>query len=189
MELVAGRTGHFAMESGLHSALWLDLDALFVSPARVEPFIAALVDMLHSLGADVVCGPMVGGAFLAQRIAQLIDAEFWFTEPATPVAGDGLYRARYRLPKAFASRASHPRVVLVDDVMSAGSSLRATHAELCGRSDIIAVGSLMQLGTIGAGFFAERGIPVKAVVQQPFDIWSPAECPLCAAGTPLERVA
>jgi orotate phosphoribosyltransferase len=188
MELAAGRTGHFGMESGLHSALWLDLDTLFASPTRIEPFISALTDMLRPVRVDAVCGPLLGGAFLAQRIAHTIGAEFWFTEPAAPTDDPGLYRARYCLPAAFTNRLSRPRLALVDDVMSAGSSLRATYAALHPHTDVVVVGSLLQLGGVGASYFTEQRIPVKAVIQQAFEVWPPAECPHCAAGAPLESV-
>ena len=189
MELAARRTGHFAMESGLHSALWLDLNALFASPTRIDPFVSVLADMLRPFRVDAVCGPLVGGAFLAQRIAQISRAEFWFTEPVARADGPGLFRARYRLPGAFTGRLPRPRLALVDDVMSAGSSLRASYAELQAHTEVVAVGALMQLGPIGASYFAELAIPVNAVVQHAFESWAPAECPHCAAGTPLERVA
>jgi len=189
IELVSGRNGHFSMESGLHSALWLDLDALFAVPARVEPFVLALAEMLRPLHADVVCGPLLGGAFLAQRIATIVGADFWYTEPTKPIDAAGLYRARYRLPRALASRLSRPRVALVDDVMSAGSSLRATYSEVNSRAEVVGVGSLLQLGTVGADYFGALGIPVMAVAQLPFDSWRPTECPHCAAGVPLETVA
>jgi orotate phosphoribosyltransferase len=188
MELAAGRTGHFGMESGLHSALWLDLDALFASPGRIEPFISALADLLRPFRLDAVCGPLLGGAFLAQRVAQILGAEFWYTQPAAPADRPGLYRAQYRLPRAFASRLSRPRLALVDDVMSAGSSLRATYSELHATTDVTAVGSLLQLGTVGATYFAEHRVFVKTVVQHTFEMWSPAECPHCAAGVALECV-
>ena len=189
MELVAGRAGHFGMESGLHSALWLDLDTLFASPTRIEPFIAELADMLRAFRVDAVCGPLLGGAFLAQRVAQTLDTEFWFTEPAAPADGSGLYRARYRLPRSFTTRLTRPRLALVDDVMSAGSSLRATYAELRSHTDVVAVGSLLQLGPVGADYFAEQRIPVRAVVKHDFETWPPSECPHCAAGARLESVA
>lgn len=35
------------MESGFHSALWLNLDALFAATARIEPFISRLADLLR----------------------------------------------------------------------------------------------------------------------------------------------
>ncbi len=42
LELVAGRRGHFRLESGHHGGLWLDLDPLFAEPRRIAPFAAAL---------------------------------------------------------------------------------------------------------------------------------------------------
>nr|MBA3259831.1 hypothetical protein [Gemmatimonadales bacterium] len=65
LELAAGRRGHFRLESGHHGGLWLDLDALFADSLRIEPFVAALTDALRAYDVAVVCGPLLGGAFLA----------------------------------------------------------------------------------------------------------------------------
>lgn len=189
LDLVAARSGHFSMESGLHSALWLELDALFARPAQVEPFIATLARQLAPLRPDAVCGPLLGGAFLAQRIAQILDVEFWFTQRAADLQTGGLYRAQYQLPAAFTAGRAHPRLALVDDVMSAGSSLRATHAAAHSRANVVAVGALLQLGRLGADYFAGLNVPVVAALHQSFEVWPPADCPQCAAGVPLESVA
>ena len=45
LALLAGRRGHFRMESGYHSERWFNLDRLFVDPARLQPFV-------DDLGAD-----------------------------------------------------------------------------------------------------------------------------------------
>jgi hypothetical protein len=45
--LVHGRQGHFLLESGFHSEMWLDLDGLFAEPRRIEPFVMALVERLR----------------------------------------------------------------------------------------------------------------------------------------------
>ena len=189
IELVAGRRGHFAMESGYHSALWLDLDALFAAPAPVQPFVSALANLLRAYRVQVVCGPLLGGAFLAQKIAEALGAEFWYTEPVQRAETTGLYQAQYRLPSAFAGRVARPRVALVDDVMSAGSSLRATDAALRERgADVVAVGALLTLGSVGVRYFADRNVPVESVVRAELEMWTPDDCPHCAAGMPLERV-
>src|SRR5207249_6494829 len=51
-----------------------------------------------------VCGPLVGGAFLAQMLAAALKVEFFFTERALPGDGEGLYQAQYHLPRAARSR-------------------------------------------------------------------------------------
>lgn len=129
-ELTAGRRGHFQLESGHHSELWLDLDALFAESKRIEPFVAQLTESLRPYNVAVVCGPLLGGAFLAQLVAQTLAVEFCFTERVMPSHADGLYPASYRLPPAFAARVRGKRLAIVDDVMSAGSALRGTYSEL-----------------------------------------------------------
>lgn len=189
LELVSGRCGHFRLESGHHGGLWLDLDPLFVDTVRIEPLATALADALRPYGADAVCGPLLGGAFLAQIVARALGVEFYFTERVPPPDDGGLFRVRYRLPPALASRVRGKRLAIVDDVMSAGSALRGTHAELQAHGGIVvAAGALLVLGHAGAAFFAEHGIPVEAFARDDYPLWLPDACPLCAAGVPLEDV-
>jgi len=190
LALVAGRQGHFRLESGHHGGLWLDLDPLFCEPRRVAPFVAALAAALRPYEADVVCGPLLGGAFLAQLVAQALGAEFSYTERVMPPRPGGLYAARYRLPPALAGRLRGRRVALVDDVMSAGSALRGTWDEVRSHGAVpVAAGALLVLGSTGADFFAGCGVAVEAVARDAYALWRPEDCPLCAQGVPLEDVA
>jgi orotate phosphoribosyltransferase len=188
-ELTAGRGGHFQLESGHHSELWLDLDALFAVPRLIDPFVAQLGDSVRRHNVAAVCGPLLGGAFLAQLVARKLDVEFCLTERVMPRDAHGLYQASYHLPPAFAARVRGKRLAIVDDVMSAGSALRGTYSELLthGATPVVA-GALLVLGGTGARFFAEQQVAVEAVIRQSYSLWLPSECPLCVAGTPLEKV-
>jgi orotate phosphoribosyltransferase len=185
-QLVRPRRGHFRLESGHHSGLWLDLDALFADWRRVEPLVTDLSRTLSTLAVVAVCGPLTGGAFLAQLVARALGVEFWYTERELPAEPNGMYGVRYRLPPVLADRVSGKRCAVVDDVMSAGSALRGTFSELESfGATPVAVGALVTLGSAGGDFFAKRGVPVLSVVRQDYDLWLPAECPLCAAGVPV----
>ena len=74
VELLDAKRGHFLLESGHHGDLWLALDRLFVRPARLKPFAAELGERLAAHGIDGVCGPLTGGAFIAQTVATIQDA-------------------------------------------------------------------------------------------------------------------
>jgi orotate phosphoribosyltransferase len=188
-ELVAARRGHFRLESGHHSGLWLDLDALFAEPKRIAPFVDNLTAALRPYSVSAVCGPLLGGAFLAQLVAHALEVEFCFTERVTQPR-TGLYQARYRLPSSFTARVRGKPVAIVDDVMSAGSALRGTYAELQAHdAEPVVVGALLVLGSTGADFFAHHGVPLEAVAHDDYELWLPANCPLCAAGQPVEDVA
>jgi orotate phosphoribosyltransferase len=185
--LAKARRGHFVLESGHHSALWLDLDGLFADGEAIAPFVGAMAGELRAHAADVVCGPLVGGAFLAQLLARDLGTEFAFTE-RLPSTSEGLYRARYALPAAYRVRLRGKRVALVDDVMSAGSALRGTYAELCAHGALpVAIGALLILGDLGSNFFIQEGLPPVSVLREPYELWLPESCPLCSARQPIEQ--
>ncbi|HJR42989.1 MAG TPA: phosphoribosyltransferase family protein [Gemmatimonadaceae bacterium] len=189
LALVGGRAGHFRLESGHHSALWLDLDTLFAEPARVAPYVDALARNLRKRDAALICGPLLGGAFLAQLLAHTLDLEFAFTERVLPAHDRGLYGVGYRLPAALGPLVRGKRVAIVDDVMSAGSALRGTFAELLRHGALpVVAGTLLVLGTAGEEYFAGEGVPVDAVARRDYRLWIPEACPLCAARQPLEDV-
>lgn len=189
-ELTSGRHGHFQLESGHHSELWFDLDALFAVPRLIDPFVGQLANSIGRYDVAAVCGPLLGGAFLAQLVARKLDVEFCFTERVMPQDAKGLYQASYCLAPAFTARVRGRRLALVDDVMSAGSALRGTYSELQahGANPVVA-GALMVLGDTGAAFFAKNQIAVEAVVREDYSLWLPSECPLCASGAALANVA
>lgn len=186
LDLARARKGHFQMESGLHCGLWFDLDIAFADPKLLEPYVSQLALSLKRHDIEAVCGPLTGGALLAQLLACTLGCEFSFTVPTTPAGGE-TFRARYQLPPAMGHRLLGRRVALVDDVMSAGSSLRATLRELEQHGAIpVVVGALHVLGSTGAGFFTERGLRIETNGRSAFDSWRPTECPLCAANVPFE---
>lgn len=189
LELVAARRGHFRLESGYHGALWLDLDPLFTEPRLIAPLVSSLASAIRPHAVSAVCGPLLGGAFLAQLVAHALDVDFLFTERLQHAGGTGLYQTPYRLPVALASRVRGRRVAMVDDVMSAGSALRGTYATLlsCGAIPVVA-GALLVLGSVGADFFDDEGVAVVAGEREPYELWEPVRCPLCAAGIPLADV-
>jgi orotate phosphoribosyltransferase len=189
LELVTARRGHFRLESGHHGELWLDLDSLFAEPRRIDPFVDTLAASLAPHRAEVVCGPLLGGAFLAQLVARALGVDFCFTERVMSERAM-LWRASYRLPAALAQRMRGRRVAMVDDVMSAGSALRGTDAALREQGAVpVVAAALLVLGTAAADHFTERGVPVEAVARDSYRLWLPERCPQCATGVPLEDVA
>ncbi len=184
---LSGRRGHFRLESGHHGELWFDLERLFVRPRELQPLAAELAARLAGLQPEVVCGPLLGGALLAHMIAGELGCEFAFAEPLGIRQGPGLYRAQYRIPAALQEVVRGHRVAVVDDAISAGSSVRATLADLrrCGAMPV-ALAALLVLGQAGADFAESQGLPLESVAQLPHALWRPEECPLCAAGMPLE---
>lgn len=187
LSLLDTRNGHFRLESGHHGNLWLDLDPLFLRPNQLQGLISELASRLSRHSVRAVCGPLIGGAFLAQSVASVLDVEFYYTERLASLEYDTLYPVKYRIPSVLHEMVRGKSVAIVDDVISAGSAVRGTFAELrdCGANPV-AIGALLVLGTSASRFFAEQKIPVEYIVCLPNELWAPSECPLCASQMPLE---
>ena len=186
IHFLAARRGHFRLESGHHGDLWLDLDQLFLRPSSLQPFVAELGRRLAAYKIDAVCGPLTGGAFVAQMIASDLGIEFYYAERLPHPERDALYPVEYRIPDSLRGAIRAKRVALVDDAVNAGSAVRATLADMaaCGAHPV-AMGALL-LGSRGADFAASVNIPLEALAHLPSQTWEPAECPLCSAKVPLE---
>jgi orotate phosphoribosyltransferase len=187
-DALPARRGHFVLESGYHTDLWITLDALFVDPVAIAPHAAALAERLRAHAPTAICGPLLGGAFLAQAVATHLAVKFLVVEPApAPPAGTALFAARYHLPSGQRSYARGERVAVVDDVISAGSSVRAAIAALTDAgASLAAVGALLVLGDAALTHFAAQALPVERLDQRAFPLWAPADCALCRAGVPVD---
>jgi orotate phosphoribosyltransferase len=188
LSALPAREGHFMTESGYHTNLWFSLEALFVHPRALAPLITALSAQLRPYDVTAVCGPLLGGVFVAQALALELGVDFLFAEPVRIDDGPGLFRAEYRLPAGLLPFARGARVAVVDDMISAGSSVRATAAALADAGASVAVvGTLMTLGSVGLDYFADLGVPVEALGRGDFAMWAPGDCPLCRTGVPLDE--
>ncbi|MCM3873286.1 MAG: hypothetical protein ND895_21600 [Pyrinomonadaceae bacterium] len=184
------RRGHFLLESGYHTDLWFNLDALFVAPSDLAPHIVALSELLRPHSISAVCGPLLGGAFLAQAVASHMGLRFYYAQQVPAKTPGPLFSAGYQLPPELRRQVGNERVAIVDDVVSAGSSVRATAEDLITTgAQTVVVGTLMLLGNQAVDHFAARGIPLVALARQNFNLWAPDECPLCRAGASLENPA
>lgn len=189
ISLLSARNGHYLFESGHHGDLWLDLDALFARPAPLKPFISALGARLVTHEVDAVCGPMSSGAFVAYAIATELDLPFFFTQRVAERQLDGSVVARYNLSDTLRERARGKRVAVVDDVINAGSATGGTLIALdAAGAEAVAIGALLVLGDPAGALAARRGIPLERIAWLPNAIWTPADCPLCASGIPLENL-
>ena len=180
------RQGHFLLESGLHARTWIDLDTLFIDPRALAPQVQALAALLAPHGVTAACGPLLGGAFVAQAVAQCLGVRFYVAERLNAVGAAGLFAAQYRLPGTQRLLAPRETFAIVDDVISAGSSVRAVADDLATLGARTAVvGALLLLGPRAAIHFAASGVPVVAPASQAFEAWTPQECPHCRAGVAL----
>lgn len=187
LSLVRGRHGHFKLESGHHGDLWFDLETLCLNSREIRTFAQRLAAQLQKYQVDVVCGPLVEGAFVALLVSLELGCQFTYAQRLDDTTRDGLFPVQYRLPKSLQPFVSGKRVAIVNDVISAGSAVRGTFFDLSEiGAEVVVIGALLALGESITEFAAKHGVALKLLERMPHNLWQPAECPLCAAGIALE---
>ena len=110
--------GHFDYGNGYHGRVYLNPHQLFRYPSTIWRFAQDLIELMPASiaeDADVVAGPVTGGALLAHTIAGLLDSRRQLTQPArlfAPFAPDAarghtlrsFYRAADRRQAGAAGR-------------------------------------------------------------------------------------
>lgn len=164
------RKGHFVFESGLHGDTWLELDLLIADPTRMRASAKDLAEQLAPFETDVVCGPLEGGAFLAQWVAEALGTSFAYT-------------TRDGLPPAFAVHGR--RAIVVDDAINAGFATAATVEALRGAGcAVTALGSAIVCAPEGPKVGDRLGIPQVFLEEITTNVWPAADCPLCSSTPP-----
>jgi orotate phosphoribosyltransferase len=190
LSLVRGRQGHFLLESGHHGDLWFQLETLCLHSREIRSFAAQLAARLAQYNVEVVCGPLVEGAFVALLVSLELGCDFTYAERFADATREGLFPVEYHLPRSLHSAVKGKRVAIVNDVINAGSAVRGAFADLQALgASVVAIGALLALGDAIAAFATEHRIPLELLKRMPNNLWTPAQCPLCAAGEPLEIVA
>jgi orotate phosphoribosyltransferase len=188
LKLVAARKGHFVLESGHHGDLWLDLELLCRNPKQIEPLCLDLAGRLSQFKVDVVCGPLIEGAFVALFVASELHSSFVYSERFARSGKDALFPAGYRLPDSLRHIVRGKRTAIVNDVINAGSAVRGTFEdlEICG-AEVVAIGTLLALGNSAQRFAEANNVALERLATFSNEVWEPPVCPLCARGVPLEN--
>ncbi|HIE05765.1 MAG TPA: orotate phosphoribosyltransferase [bacterium (Candidatus Stahlbacteria)] len=162
--------GHFLLTSGLHSGFYFEKFRILENPVLTGIFCEQL---LKNVGDEYewVIGPTTGGVIIAHEVARQAGRLAGFSEPAE----DGRTVGR-------GFKIEGKGVLVVDDVLTTGKSLRETITAVKEKGGIVRkIGVLIDRSTEDPGF------DYSAVYQAPVENYAPDECPLCKKGVPIVR--
>jgi orotate phosphoribosyltransferase len=172
------QTGHFLLSSGKHSDRYVEKFNLLRRPRDTEAVCRGFVEHFGDANIDVVAGPTTGGILLAFEVARQLGVEAAYAERAS----DGSLQREFRRGTTFEPRA---RVLLVDDILTTGGSIRETLIALERQNvEIVGIGVLVDRS---AGKVRFGSYPLYPLLTLEVAAWDAAECPLCAAGLPLQK--
>jgi len=175
VECGALRSGHFLLSSGRHSDSYVQCALLLEDPRRAEVVGAALGGRLRRFQPVAVAAPALGGMIVGHEVARELGVPFRFTERRG---------GEMTLRRGFRFEAGQP-VLVVEDVVTTGGSVRETIATVrAAGAEVVAVGAILDRSKGHTDFF---GLPFESLLARDVPSWLADECPLCAAGRPLDQ--
>jgi orotate phosphoribosyltransferase len=171
------KKGHFVLSSGRHTDQYIEKFDLFRQPNATSDVCCLIADRFRDLEIDVVAGPTTGGVILAFEVARQLGVAAAYAERSTN-------RETAREFRRGTTFSPGSRVLLVDDILTTGGSLRETLEALAAHPvDIAGVAVLVDRSG------GEANVPVAYTALTTMDIetWDAAECPLCARGEPVVK--
>ncbi len=167
-------TGHFLLTSGLHSDKYVEKFRLLERPDLVSQVCAEIVGRFKNEPIDTVLAPAVGGIVLAFETARQIGCRYMFAETKN---GKRVLRRGFSIQHG-------ERILLVDDVVTTGGSVRATlDLALSRGAEVVGVAVLIDRGE------TPLQLPVRTeiLLRLPLQTFQPDSCPLCQQGIPIEH--
>jgi orotate phosphoribosyltransferase len=177
-EAGALKSGHFLLSSGRHSDQYVEKFDLLRNPRATERACAAFADRFRSEAIDVVVGPTTGGIILAFEVGRQLGCMAAYAERKS----DGSLGREIRRGTTFSPG---KRILVVDDILTTGGSVRETLVALEGQPvEIVAVAVLVDRSG-GKVTFGQT--PLVALSTLDVKTWDPCDCDLCAKGMSLVK--
>lgn len=175
---------HFVYISGDHGSGWINKDALLPYTNKVSELAKLLADSCRELRAEIVCGPAIGGLVMSQWVAHFLQLPGVFTEHGAEDSAQPGIRPPFALLRGFDELVKGKRVLVVDDIVNTGHSIRQTVAAVnrCG-GEVIAAAAYCSRGNVNA-----EGMNVPNfvyLVEFKIPAWTEDACELCKSAVPI----
>lgn len=171
------KRGHFLLSSGRHSDQYIEKFDLLRNPGATSAVCASIANRFRAAAIDVVVGPTTGGVILAFEVARQLGVAAAYAERVA----DGGAGREFRRGTVFTPGA---RVLVVDDILTTGGSVRETLAALADQP--VAVAGVAVLVDRSGGR-ADLPGEWSALVTLDVASWAADDCPMCAQGVPLVK--
>ncbi len=166
--------GHFLLTSGRHSDVYFEKFRVLERPAVLSALCTQIAKRFADESVDLVAGPLTGGIIIAFEVARQLGADAVYVESESGVK---LLRRGAHIEKGA-------RVLVVDDVLTTGLSIRET------LDVVVREGGL----PVGAAVLIDRAqspqqfpCPLYAAYKVTAESYAPDEVPDWLAKVPITK--
>lgn len=166
--------GHFQYASGRHGDGYVEKFRILQWPDITSEMCRRIAERFQG-EVDLVAGPTTGGVILSFETARHLGVRSVIAEKREDGAPGREFRRGFELGKG-------DRVLVVDDVLTTGGSIRDVLDAVTATGAQVAGVAVLVDRTAGKVDF---GVPFFACISLDMVSWAPVDCPQCRAGVPL----
>lgn len=173
--------GHFVSINGRHGGGWIDKDAINPHLTLVDELCTMLWDVAKDLEPEIICGPAEGGLIVSLWTGFRAGVPAVYAEHETAHGAE--LRGRFILRRGYDEWVRGKRVLIVDDVVNTGHSVRQTAQAVRLAGGFIA----------GVACYVDRGnepdlggdYPFRFLLQWKVPSWPEETCPADILARPV----
>jgi orotate phosphoribosyltransferase len=177
--------GHFILSSGNHSNRYLQSAKVLEDPKRATLLADALAKMIKDskIEVDTICAPALGGILAGYELARSLNIRSIFVERK---------EGGMELRRGFEVKKGEKIIICEDIITTGGSAMEAATIIKELGAEVVAFASLANRGFCkreGTNITPKRecklpkDIPLFALDDFTFEMFTPEECPLCKEGS------
>lgn len=174
---------HFVYVSGDHGSGWVDKDRIYPNTKYISRLSQLLAQAISAFKPELICGPAIGGLIIAQWTAHHLGVLSAFAE-RDPLVQSDIKARPFILRRGYDQLVKGKRVLVVDDIVNTGFSLKQT---------VQAVRKAGGKVEAGAALVTRGNVEAKALgvdefiylLEYKIPAWPAATCKLCQQHIPI----
>ncbi len=176
---------HFVYNSGRHSSVYINKDALYLHTGIISQFCQSMVQPYDANQINVVVGPVLGGIVLSQWTAHHLNNKRATGETLAVYAekeqGSDQAFAFYR---SYDQHIPGKNILIVEDILTTGGSVRRV-IELVRRhgGNVMGVSALCNRGNVQPKDVGN--VPIHTLITLDLETYTQEDCPFCKQQVPI----
>lgn len=175
------QNGHFIYTAGDHGPDYFNTDILFREGHQLALICHAIAQKFAHKGVEVVIGPAVGGALIAQLVAADLRR---LTRRPIQFAYAEKSNSGFTIRQTYLECLRGRDILVVEDVINTSKSLREV-VDAVKRASGCVIGAA---AIVNRGWVTAEKLNIPLLTQElslKLESYPEAACPLCAAGVPI----
>lgn len=176
---------HFVYNSGRHSSVYINKDALYLHTGIISKLCQNMVQTYGAEQIDVVVGPVLGGIVLSQWTTYHLNSKRATGETLAVYAEkEQGSDQNFTFNRGYDQHIAGKNILVVEDILTTGGSVRRV-IELVRKhgGNVVGISALCNRGNVQS--YDVGDVPIHTLITLDLATYKEEECPFCEQHVPI----